>query len=93
MMNGFFKQDRILTGIVLAVGSELAVVLLLWIALLIAGVAPGDYLRWFGACFIPPVLILRHYAKNKDYPTVTKTIIITLFITFLAFMYMVRNEF
>lgn len=87
------KHDKPITGIILTVASELTVVVLLWIGLKIAGIAPGEHLRWFGACFVPPLLILRHYARKKEYPIVTKTIIITLFVTFIIFMFTVRNEF
>lgn len=85
-----FKKNSIFTGILVALGSEVAVIVLLYIGLIIAGVSPADHLRWFGGCFIPPVLFLRYYAKQKDYPLVTKTIIITLFITFITFMFFVK---
>lgn len=80
-------------GVVVTLGSEAIVALLLWLGLTISGLSPMEHLRWFGGCFIPPVLLLRHYAKKKDCPVVTKTIIITLFITFLAFMFLIRKEF
>lgn len=92
-MDSFFKTDKPLTGIVLALGSEIAVAVLLWIGLAIAGIGATEHLRWFGGCFIPPVLLLRYYAKKKEYSTVTKTIIITVFVTFLLFMFLIRNEF
>lgn len=92
-MSVFFKQNKPITGIVVTLGSEVAVVVLLYAGLLIAGISPIEHLRWFGGCFIPPVLLLRYYAKKRDCPVVTKTIIITLFITFMAFMFIVRKEF
>ena len=93
LTNDFFKHDKPMTGIVVTLGSEVAVIVLLWIGLTVAGITPSEHLRWFGACFIPPILLLRYYAKKKDCPTVTKTIIITLFVTFIVFMFLVRNEF
>lgn len=83
----FLKQDSPMTGIVVTLASEVAVCVLLWIGLLLAGISPSEHLRWFGACFIPPVLFLRYYAKKNDYPKVTKTIIITLFVTFILWMF------
>lgn len=91
-MNDFFNQNKPLTGIIITLVSEVAVVVLLLLGLTIAGVSPAEHLRWFGACFIPPVLFLRHYAKKKDCPIVTKTIIITLFITFILFMFLIRKQ-
>lgn len=73
-------------GVVVTLGSEAIVALLLWMGLTIAGISPMEHIRWFGGCFVPPVLLLRYYAKKKEYPVVTKTIIITLFVTFIAFV-------
>ena len=75
-------------GIIITLGSEVAVALLLWIGLAVAGVDVKEHLRWFGACFIPPVLLLRHYVKQKSSPAMTKTIIITLFVTFVLYMFL-----
>lgn len=92
-LSDFLKQDKPVTGIVVTIASEVIVAALLWVGLLIAGINQLEHLRWFGACFIPPILFLRYYAKKKEQPTVTKTIIITFFVTFLVFMFLVRNEF
>ena len=92
-MKDFFRRNSVVLGVVVTLGSEAIVALLLWLGLTIAGISPMEHIRWFGGCFIPPVLLLRHYAKKKEYPVVTKTIIITLFITFLAFMFLIRKEF
>lgn len=89
-MSDFFRRDKVSTGLVVVLGSEAAVALLLWLGLAVAGIGYAGHLRWFGACFIPPVLFLRHYAKKRDCPTVTKTIIIALFITFVLFMLLAR---
>lgn len=92
-LSDFLKQDKPVTGIVVTIASEVIVAALLWVGLLIAGINPLEHLRWFGTCFIPSILFLRYYAKKKEQPTVTKTIIITFFVTFLVFMFLVRNEF
>ena len=83
----FFKQDSVLAGIILGVGSELLTALLLWAGLTVAGEPVSAHVSWFGACFVAPVLILRHYARKKEQPLVTKTLITVLFVTFVVFMF------
>lgn len=83
----FFSQDNILVGLIAGIGSELGYCIALTVGLLIAGEAVGTHLRWYGGMFIPILLLLRHYAKRKEQPTVTKTIATTLFVTFIAFMF------
>lgn len=85
-MNNLFHQDRIWVGLVVALGSELLTALLLWAGLAIAGVPAAEHLRWFAAIFVAPVLLLRHYAKLQQLPTVTKTVATVLFVTFVLFM-------
>ena len=86
-MNDFFHRDSICLGILLTLGSEVLAALLLYVGLLIAGQSPADHLRWFGIAFVPPVLILRHYAKRRKQSTTLKAIIVTLFVTFIAFIF------
>lgn len=87
MLKGFFHRDSIITGIVAVTGLEAIFSLLLWIGLAIANEPILAHVRWFGGAFIPVVLILRYYAKAKDYPTTTKSVIATFFVTFIAFMW------
>ncbi len=82
----FFRQNKIVVGLVAGLGSELLAALLLWAGLLVAGEPVGAHIRWFGIVFVPLVLILRHYAKKREFLVVTKTLIVILFITFVAFM-------
>ena len=87
----FFTQDKVLTGIVAGLGSELGFVLVLAAGLLIAGEPVGNHLRWFGGMFIPLILVLRHYAKGREHLRVVKTLIVVFFVTFLAFIaYMLK---
>lgn len=81
-----FDKDTILTGLIVGLGSELAVAILLWLVLVIIGEPLNDHIRWFGGCFIPLVLILRYYVKRKTYPIVSRTLMVTLFITFVVFL-------
>lgn len=85
-MRKLFEHDNIATGLLLALGSEIVTGFSLWLGLLIANVAVMEHIRLFGFCFVPPLLILRHFAKCKQYLITTKTIIIVLFVTFIMFM-------
>ena len=86
MLKTFFSQDRPLVGIVAGLGSEVAFCLLLALGLVIAGEPVADHIRWFGGMFIPLILVLHHYARRREQLKVTKTLIVVLFVTFLAFM-------
>ena len=90
-MKKFFAQDKVLTGIVAGLGTELGFVLVLAAGLLIAGEPVGAHLRWFGGMFIPLILVLRHYAKSREHLKVVKTLIVVFFVTFIAFItYMLK---
>ena len=85
-MKKFFAQDKPIVGIVAGLGSEVAFCIALTIGLLIAGEPVMAHVRWFGGMFIPLILVLHHYAKGRTQLRVTKTLIVILFVTFLAFM-------
>lgn len=87
-MADFFKRDGILQGIVLATGTEILAAALLYAGLLVAGIPVETRLRWFAVCFVPPLLLLRHIAKHKDRTLTMKTIIVVLFVSFVAFMFL-----
>ena len=87
MMKRFFAQDKLAVGLVAGLGSEVLFCLLLAAGLLLAGEGIADHIRWFGGMFIPLILILRAYAKSRQYLTVTKTLIVVFFVTFVAFMF------
>lgn len=82
----FFRQNKIAVGIVAGLGSEALATLLLWVGLMVAHEPVSEHVRWFGIVFVPIILILRHYARKTDLLLVTKTLIVVLFVTFLAFM-------
>lgn len=86
-MKRFFTQDKVVVGLVAGLGSELALCLLLAAVLLIGGWGIERHQRWFAAMFIPPLLLLRAYAKGQQHPVVTKTLASVLFVTFVAFMF------
>ena len=85
-MKKFFSQDTILTGLVAGLGSELGFCLLLALGLVVAGEPVWTHLRWFGGMFVPAILVLQHYMKRRTQLRVVKTLIVVLFVTFLAFM-------
>ena len=90
-IKSFFAQDKPLVGIIAGLGSELGFVVALAAGLLLAGESIGAHLRWFGGMFIPLILVLRHYAKGQGHLRVVKTLIVVLFVTFLAFIaYMLK---
>ena len=88
-MKKFFAQDKPIVGIVAGLGSEVAFCIALTIGLLIAGEPVMAHVRWFGGMFIPLILVLHHYAKGRTQLRVTKTLIVILFVTFLAFMILI----
>lgn len=86
MIKKFFSQDRPIVGIVAGLGAELGFCIALVVGLLIAGEPISAHIRWFGGMFIPLILVLHHYARRREQLKVTKTLIVVLFVTFLAFM-------
>lgn len=87
-MKKFFNQNSIFAGIVAELGSELLFALLLWAVLTIIGEPVTSHLRWFGGAFIPGLLVVRYYAKKKDFLLTTKTAITTFFLTFIVFLFL-----
>ena len=86
MIKKFFSQDRPIVGIVAGLGAKVGFCIVLVVGLLIAGEPIGAHIRWFGGMFIPLILVLHHYARKREQLKVTKTLIVVLFVTFLAFM-------
>lgn len=83
----YFHQDNIAVGIVATLGSGLVAAGLLWVGLVVAHEEAVAHLRWFAGAFIPMILVVRRYARLKEYPTTTKTAIITFFVSFIAYMF------
>lgn len=86
-MKHFLQQDTIAVGLVTGLGSIAVLALLLTAGLMIAGEPPTAHLTWYAGCFVAPLLIMRYYIKQQHI-TVVKTIIVSLFITFIAFMFL-----
>lgn len=88
-MKKFFNQDKVTVGIVAGLGSELIVALLLWIGLMLAGLTINGHERWFGAIFVPILLILRYYIKKTTFNVVVKTLMVVTFVTFVGFLFVI----
>ncbi|MBO4599432.1 MAG: hypothetical protein J5641_01705 [Bacteroidales bacterium] len=86
-MKKLLHNDSIATGIVATLIGELLCAALVWIVLTVLRVPIAENVRWFVIAFVPPVLLLRYYAKERDYPTTLKAVITTFFVTFVAFMW------
>ncbi len=84
-MKKFLSQDKISVALVTGLGSIVLTGLLLSVGLLIAGEQPEAHLSWYGAVFIPLILIVRYYIKQQRL-LVTKSLFVILFVTFIAFM-------
>ncbi len=82
----FFAQDNVAVGLVGGLGSMVAIVLLLWLGLVIAGEPVEAHMRWFAVGIVPPLLLLRFYVKKRRQPTVVKTLLTFIFVAFVAFM-------
>lgn len=87
MMKKYFQQDKISTGLAVGLGSLGICLLLLTAGLLIAGESVTGHLRWYGGIFVVLILLLRYYVKLQK-SKVTKILIIILFLSFIAFMYL-----
>lgn len=86
-MKRFFNTDSVIVGLVAGLGSELLFCLLLAAVLQLTKLGIADHVRWFAGMYIPLILILRAYAKGRRHLTVTRTLIVVFFVTFLAFMF------
>lgn len=90
-MKQLLHKDNIATGIITTLISEILCAAMVCIVLLIMGTPFTEHARWFAISFVPPLLLLRHYAKTKDYPTTLKSVISTFFITFVAYMWIMMK--
>jgi hypothetical protein len=85
MTRQFFHQDKVSVGLLVGLGSMAITALLLTVGLLVAEEPIDAHMRWYGAIFIPPILLIRYYVKQR-LSVVTKTLFIVFFLFFIAFM-------
>ena len=81
MNKKYFQQDKISVGLIVGLGTIVVTALLLTVGLLIAG-EPID-----AQLFIPLILLTRYYVKQQ-LNTVTKTLFVVFFVSFIAFMFL-----
>ena len=80
MTRQFFHQDKVSVGLLVGLGS-MAIT-----ALLLTAKEPiNAHIRWYGAIFIPLILLIRYYVKQR-LSVVTKTLFVVFFLFFIAFM-------
>jgi RsiW-degrading membrane proteinase PrsW (M82 family) len=93
-MKNLLHKNNYLTGVIGVVVSELLCALLVYLVLLIFNLPLAENARWFALALIPPILLLRYYAKNQDYPDTLKAVITTVFVTAIAyFWFMLKNHY
>jgi RsiW-degrading membrane proteinase PrsW (M82 family) len=93
-MKNLLHNNNYLTGVIGVVVSELLCALLVYLVLLIFNLPLAENARWFALALIPPILLLRYYAKIQDYPDTLKAVITTVFVTAIAyFWFMLKNHY
>lgn len=85
-MKTFFKQNTVYVGILAEVLSVVVPAVLLFVVLTALGIPPLSRIRWFAGVFIPGILVVRAYARKKDFPKATKASAVTFFFCFIAFL-------
>ena len=86
MFKRFFTQNLPIVGIVAGLGSMIVTALLITAILIIVGDSACAHLSLYAGCFVPPILIMRYYVK-KQFSIVVKTMIVLIFVLFIAFMF------
>ena len=90
-MKKLLHKNSITLGIVATLLSELLCAALVVAVILILQVPFAEGARWFAVAFVPPLLLLRYYAKIQNYPTTLKAVITTFFVTFVIFMWIIMK--
>ncbi|MBQ7062203.1 MAG: hypothetical protein IJM88_02805 [Bacteroidales bacterium] len=85
-------KSPVVRGLLIGLGSEAAVALLLWVVLRVAGLPIAAHLSWFGACLVPPLLMVRHYVKREGRSPLVKTLITILFVTTILYIYLLLQH-
>lgn len=74
-------------GILAVVLSEIITAALVFCVLWGFHLPPAEYARWFAVALVPPIFLLRYYAKTEGFPDTLKAVITTFFITGVAFFW------
>jgi hypothetical protein len=86
-MKKLLHTNSVAIGIVATLILEILSAAIVWLVLVLLHQPIAENARWFVICFVPPLLLLRYYAKIKDYPTTLKSVITAFFVTFVIFMW------
>lgn len=93
-MKKLLHHNSIATGIIGVLVTELLCAVLVFLVLVLLHLPLAENTRWFAIALVPPILLLRHYAKEQDYPDTLKAVITTLFVTAIAyFWFMLKNHY
>ena len=65
-MKKLLHKDSIALGVVATLLSELLCALLVLVVIIILQVPIAEGARWFAIAFVPPLLLLRYYAKIRS---------------------------
>lgn len=84
MMN-YFKQDNKIVGTLGVLLSEIITLGVMLAGLLLANISIEEHIKWFAIIFVPGLLVVRYYMKQK-FLIATKSAIIAFFLTFVIFM-------
>lgn len=90
-MKKLLHKDSIALGVVTTLLSELLCALLVLVVIIILQIPIAEGARWFAIAFVPPLLLLRYYAKILEYPMTLKAVITTFFVTFVIFMWIIMK--
>ena len=90
-MKKLLHKNSVALGVAATLLSELLCALLVLIVIIILQVSIVEGARWFAIAFVPPLLLLRYYAKIQAYPTTLKAVITTFFVTFVIFMWIIMK--
>ncbi len=93
-MKKLLNQNNYITGILGVVVSELLCAALVFCVLWLTHLPLAENARWFALALVPPILLLRYYAKEQNYPDTLKAVITTLFVTAIAyFWFMLKHHY
>lgn len=91
-MKRFLNNNNIATGILGVIVAELLCVAIIFLILILLQLPVRENARWFVVALVPPVLLLRYYAKEQAYPNTLKAVIITLFVTAIAYFWFILKS-
>ena len=85
-MKNLFQQNKVYVGVLAELLSVVVPALLLYVALLLFHIDPMSRIRWFAGVFISGVIVVRAYARKKDFPKATKASVVTFALCFIIFI-------